>query len=834
MRFLVAPSDPDYGSYVVKLMQDLAKSLLEEHTRILAYKESKLQAVICKLQQNHRNLRHKLYLRMSDTDPQLRLVPSMSGDSILADFPEELLPDLPQEQGHRHSPGNMWGFNGLLSTPEGTPRTRTPTRSPVVTPRFANEDSMVLPLTPKEKLSSSLNLTESSLNLMENSSKDPNEQLSEPQRPVQFQNGAPETRRSSESVLDRNSSRGLLGFKLLPDWEFGPEGDMGDTDINNLGTESLERVAASNKSATASATSRSASYGGLVDASLSTHVTKDDSRVEIIDAPEEERGKCSYWVIDPESIKNMVWDIIALPLLLYDLMTIPMQVFDLPKNAMFYEAISKIIMIYWTLDIIKKTFTGFHRSNGRKVLKLRAVMKHYLCSLQLIFDLSVVVMDWLFLIVVHSHALKTLGLARLAKLVRFYHVVHLVRLLRLCKVQQVLDMLQDHTSSAWFALFLNVITKLGMIVAINHLIACAWYYIGISFYTGSDEEGRRNWTSVYFKGIDGWHYKFLTSLHWSVCQFTPGSMSVQPQNPVERGFAVSILLFAMLVFSSFVSSVTNAMATAQSFSHKYRTQIQTFRRFCRQHHISQDLAMRVDRYIDFLPQSNRAEIQFKDVQLLKLLTVPLRNELLTEIYMPYLDVHPFFSKLNKRSKAMMRKLCEAAITQQALSLHDVLFATGQIGTDMYFLSKGSLKYRMKDQGGAYTREYIKEKQFCCEAVLWIRWLHTGTAHVGAETIVMLLHSQRFRDTVSEYHMDKRLVKMYAAVFAENMSRLLKAGQVVSDLISPEELQRGDVGKFLKTQMRGAIHASSDASKGFPIGSEGMPTIQSSELVIEAP
>ncbi len=137
-------------------------------------------------------------------------------------------------------------------------------------------------------------------------------------------------------------------------------------------------------------------------------------------------------------------------------------------------------------------------------------------------------------------------------------------------------------------------------VTVNHLVACVWYAIGnaatwqkglcfvasmlCDLRTTPDRTGgslNSKWhlgASLHYvtpkDGKNIW-YRYSTALHWSITQFTPASMEVTPQNEYERFFTVcsstegdkhvwlcagrGIILSGMLIFSSFVSAITNAM-----------------------------------------------------------------------------------------------------------------------------------------------------------------------------------------------------------------------------------------------------------------------------------
>merc|ERR1712185_398781 len=89
----------------------------------------------------------------------------------------------------------------------------------------------------------------------------------------------------------------------------------------------------------------------------------------------------------------------------------------------------------------------------------------------------------------------------------------------------------------------------------NHFVACAWYALG----TIGHDLNQHNWLDAHHMLHFDAFYKYITAYHWSLTHFTPGSMHIQPMNALERLFAVLLLIWGMVVFSSFVSSITSAM-----------------------------------------------------------------------------------------------------------------------------------------------------------------------------------------------------------------------------------------------------------------------------------
>merc|ERR1712232_66922 len=92
------------------------------------------------------------------------------------------------------------------------------------------------------------------------------------------------------------------------------------------------------------------------------------------------------------------------------------------------------------------------------------------------------------------------------------------------------------------------------IILVNHVLACVWYKIG-----EENVPGYGSWLEHNDMLDKSTAYQYFTALHFSLTQFTPASMDVHPRNLSERMFSVVVLIFALCIFSSFVSSITAAM-----------------------------------------------------------------------------------------------------------------------------------------------------------------------------------------------------------------------------------------------------------------------------------
>lgn len=433
-------------------------------------------------------------------------------------------------------------------------------------------------------------------------------------------------------------------------------------------------------------------------------------------------------------------------------------------------------MLYWTFDLVATFFVGYHTHDGKLVMEWSKICKQYL-KFCFWVDLVVVSIDWLLFAIgsIGSSALETMGFARIGKLLRILRIFRVLRLLRLRKLRHLIHSVQDHIDSEYLSVVLNICKNMLCILTASHFVACLWFFVGSQKFPRY-----QSWVEAYELG-EGvpWEYQYVTSLHWAICQFTPGSMKVEPQNVIERLFAVSILLCSLLVFSMFISSLTNAMRTLQDLGSKDSRQLWLLRKFFRQNAISRDLTMRIMRYVNVVLLPKQHRVQQSDIGMLGLLSSHLSVELQTELHMPNLTVHPFFEWFSGKSLPVMRQLCCVATKRTSLSREDIIFGPGQKAVEMYFPLSGRLLYLPQREGFSMT--VVSEGQWCSEAVLWCPWVHHGTLRAKVESELLSLNAAKFREVIAEHYIDLSYAQSYGMAFVQCLNDAAKSAIQVGDL-----------------------------------------------------
>jgi len=152
------------------------------------------------------------------------------------------------------------------------------------------------------------------------------------------------------------------------------------------------------------------------------------------------------------------------------------------------------------------------------------------------------------------------------------------------------------------------------------------------------------------------------------------------------------------------------------------------------------------------------------IELLSLISTPLRRELHFEVHSPLLIVHPFFRTYIDIYPTAIKKVCHEAIRLLTFSPGDIVFTEFEAPTvpRMFWVADGELKY---------IQDVSQQKRVCygnwlSEALLWTRWTHRGTLESKTESELMSLDASQFANIVANF--PGMQVRNYAIQFCKNL------------------------------------------------------------------
>jgi len=361
--------------------------------------------------------------------------------------------------------------------------------------------------------------------------------------------------------------------------------------------------------------------------------------------------------------------------------------------------------------------------------------------------------------------------------------IRLLRLLRTVKLTASTCEIVARIQSEDMRTLLGVARIMGFMLVLSHMIACGWYALAV----WQGRNGVENWLdSQAPERQEDLVYIYTSALHWALTQFTPASMEIVPQSKLERIMAACVIISAVVLFSSLVSSITNAMTTLDRRRANQSRQSSVLRLFLADSSISQPLVARIWRYLEKKKnQSNR--VHRVDVELLNVLPMTLLKDICTEAYQPVVQCHPFFNHFAESCSSEMQKVCLSAISERSLRPDDELFGVGLDGVGMFVIGTGSIFYDVdipRDTDYAELRavkQFSKKEHFAtllvgdwlCEGSLWMPWVTCGRAIATHERAdIFLVEAGKFQKYALETVMGFVPLSKYAALFAEHLTKSL--------------------------------------------------------------
>jgi hypothetical protein len=467
-------------------------------------------------------------------------------------------------------------------------------------------------------------------------------------------------------------------------------------------------------------------------------------------------------VILPSSTFRLAWDVFGLVLISYDLLTIPFNQAFRPDPNVFVKIVDWLTLLFWTADMAQGFFLGYY-DQGEVVTDNLQIVKAYLKS-WFVIDVVVVVPEWFVIFMPTgggaddgSSSVGELG--KFAKIARFARVL---RLLRLLKMKKLLETLVDRIESEYSFILFNLVQLLCFVLVLNHVIACVWFLIGRL----TKGDGQQNWIDM-GNVVGDTPYLYATSLHWSLTQFTPASMDISAKNIWERLFSVATLLFAMLVFSSIVASITTSMTALRNLQGNEMRQFWLLRRYLRQRSIPKALSDRIIKFLEHRSNSLSKLVQRDRVPVLGGLSEALQDELMHEMHSPELAAHPLFLHLNVGMPAVMHRLCRLALKMQCFAEQEIVFSAGDEAKKMFFVKNGSFEYMVL---ATHSTISLENKEWISEAVLWTSWRHSGNLLSVTEGELLAVDPLQFMSVMSVHPKPWHFAVTYAKKFVELLNK----------------------------------------------------------------
>eukprot|EP00930_Biecheleria_cincta_P056969 TRINITY_DN4298_c0_g2_i1.p1 TRINITY_DN4298_c0_g2~~TRINITY_DN4298_c0_g2_i1.p1 ORF type:complete len:824 (+),score=173.04 TRINITY_DN4298_c0_g2_i1:63-2534(+) len=456
------------------------------------------------------------------------------------------------------------------------------------------------------------------------------------------------------------------------------------------------------------------------------------------------------YILNPDSNMRISWDLASVFMVVYDAIMIPMTPFELEGEA-FPQFMDWVTRIFWTMDIGWSCCTGLVLADGSVEYRMNVILKRY-AKTWLALDVFIVSSDY-------TTLFFTAEGTSLIELGRVFRIARVVRLLRLVRMQEIIANITERIQSDTILLALQILKHFVVALYISHVIACCWW--GIGSLSKDNPQVSQAWVEAY--ATTGTTRKYLVSLHWAISQLSGGMDEVTPMNTLERFYAVVVAISAFMVAVVMLSTLTSSLTQQYIIGGSGARQMANLKKYLKQNYCPKNLTKRVCRNAK---HAISGDLTADAVELLNVISEPLKIEMHYEMYSRILYRHPFFLELLAGPHHQLcRWVCHRAMSILLLALGDVVFSRGEEPSEpkMYFVASGSLEYL--DGYGETTM--IVERQWLAEAALWTNWRHRGTLTAQSDVKMALLDSQLFQDICKRHFRKAKDAALYIKQYAES-------------------------------------------------------------------
>eukprot|EP00929_Paragymnodinium_shiwhaense_P013886 TRINITY_DN121733_c0_g1_i1.p1 TRINITY_DN121733_c0_g1~~TRINITY_DN121733_c0_g1_i1.p1 ORF type:complete len:1158 (+),score=235.05 TRINITY_DN121733_c0_g1_i1:62-3535(+) len=524
-------------------------------------------------------------------------------------------------------------------------------------------------------------------------------------------------------------------------------------------------------------------------------------------------------VLSPNCKKRVGWDIVGVIGIFYECIMIPLSLLQFYRPPVIH-LVDWMMRIYWLLDIPMSFFTGFVQED-RVMMQLRKVAKNYLQT-WFVLDIFLVAIDWsseMILLVTGSDAdAGQLKLGKIIKGVRIFRLARAWRFLRSKAVPNVARrVLEFYCSNDVVNIVMGILRIMGGIAWMNHLFACIFCAMGYGDTSGS------SW--MYQPSMDKdstASYYYWVAFHWALTHWS-GSIEIYPGNEAERQYQVIVGLLVFVASACAVSSITSSMTHLSIVTAQESNKMAALRKFLLENCISDTVSLRVQRNIKCALHELKKNVSETQIELLDLISEPLRVEIHFEMHRPLLSQHPLFNTLTEVSPPMIRQMCHRALARISLSKGDILFTQGEMMVEpgMYFIKEGCIKYTQMD---AEEAEVVMPPSWLCEGALWANvWEFLGNGRAREDTVLMFLIAERLAVVTKPFSACQQYMSRYAKEFCDRLcgtplpeltdlpdDQIREMVMRASDALPPELWDTCNRMADCRSRMRAARHTSSES------------------------
>lgn len=414
-------------------------------------------------------------------------------------------------------------------------------------------------------------------------------------------------------------------------------------------------------------------------------------------------------MINPEKSFKNYWDKVILLVTIAIAFETPLIiVFKKPAsgNSLFF---SIFVTIIFTIDIFVNFNTAIHQ-NGELTFNRSVIMEKYLKG-WFWFDLfATIPFDLIFI------STPIFGLNR---------IFRILKLIRLFKLMRIAQTLQNFRSKNVInpSIFRMIMLMFWILIA-THFITCGW--IMLSTYPDTMTNGE----------------KYLHAIYWAVTTLTTiGYGDITPETSAQIIYVIIIEITGAALYGFIIGNIANLISNIDIAKAQYREKMEKINTFMKYRSIPFDLRDKINNYYTYLWDSRRG---YDESSVLKDLPISLKTNVSLFLNKEIIEKVPIF----KGASISLIKEIILNLEPVVFTPGDYIVRKGDIGTDMFFISKGHVDVVSEDESIVYAT--LSEGHFFGEIALLLSSPRTASIRTQTYCDLYRLDKETFDDVLHKY------------------------------------------------------------------------------------
>ena len=438
------------------------------------------------------------------------------------------------------------------------------------------------------------------------------------------------------------------------------------------------------------------------------------------------------WVIYPDDTLKVFWDILIvmyclLRIMFYTITVVPYRIAFPSMDSEFWRVFDLIIDSLFMIDVIINCFTAYYTNEDQIETSNKEIFLNYLKT-WMIFD---IVASVPFQEIFKGSSWNSV--IKVGRLPRLYRLIKIAKIIRVIKNQHGFSNLSESIGlSLKIPLSLKrLVYFLTVFFLVCHLIACLWYFISTI-----EINKNRNWVNKYKVSDLNDFDLYICSMYWTVTTLTTvGYVDITPDNDLERGICICVMLGGVFFYSYTVGTITSIMSDNDKKQSKFESKLGILNDIAQNYKLSARLYKKIKSAIEY----DTSRLNKETEEIINSLPRKLSIQLKFIINQVLVKQNRFFnSKPIPFINAILSHLKPFKFNNR-----ENIFYQGQYSGEMYFVTKGQINlYKMQNKEMIQIL-VIEEGDYYGDVEIVLSICHEFGARAGRDTELMALSRDDF-------------------------------------------------------------------------------------------